>query len=233
MNFTRSAGALFAVHRFYQVDVVVFCEGGFPLSYADAMLFSDSVGTLDTLYWSSVVSHLGVNKTFHFKSVGSKSTINKIAEEVYRLNLGNVTVCRDSDYDRVLQRHITFSRVAWSMGYSWESDVVSLPVLERLVTNLLGGGLAKDAAIQEIGNKIGQLERDLQRWVEVDISLCARGYPGIFEREKPLAAIDMTAPPTLRTHALASRLASTGYKRKPRKVLAVAVGNVRARSESC
>ena len=221
MTFTRSSSSLYGIHRFYQADVVVFCEGGASLTYSEAIRYSDCSGTLDTLYWSSIVSRLGVQKTFHFKSVGGKLTIDALADEVRRLTLTTVTVCRDSDYDRRLGRNSTAGRIAWTMGYSWENDVVQTPVLEGLAESILGVGADREAAITEIRAAISQFERDLPRWTEIDISLCARGKPGMFERAKPLAAIDMTSPPNLRTVNLTTRLANAGHRRKPPAVLSV------------
>jgi hypothetical protein len=190
------------------------------------MKYTSTANTLDTLYWSSIANRLATGKIYHFKSVGCKLTIDTIGEESHRLGLDNITVCRDSDYDRVLGRHPTVGRIGWTMGYSWESDVTKPLVLENLALNLLGNGPDGNSAIQDIRAKTAQFERDAQRWVEVDISLCSRKCVGIFERDKPLAVIDMAAPPSLRTQHLINRLTSVGYQRKPRRVVAVSVNDV-------
>lgn len=224
--FTRSSSALYSIHRFFGVDVVVYCEGGPSLSYNDAVKQEVACGTLDTLYWSSVVSSFSINKKFHFKSVGGKVTINAISEEVEKLSLGNITVCRDSDYDRALGRAVSGGRIAWTMGYSWENDVVRPAVLESIAINLVGSGDDGISIIKDIRKKTSEFERDLQRWTEIDISLCSRGREGIFDRDKPLSAIDMESPPNLRKEGLAGRLISAGYQRKPKKVLSVATSDV-------
>lgn len=225
MTFTRSASSLFGIHRFYQVDVVVFCEGGIPLSYSEAIRYADCKGTLDTLYWSSIVNLLGLEKTYHFKSVGGKITIDTLADEVRRLALTTVTVCRDSDYDRRLGTHNPAGRVAWTMGYSWENDVVQSPVLEGLAESILGAGAERDGAITTIRAAVSRFERDLPRWIEIDVSLCARRKAGLFERAKPLSAIDMANPPNLRTADLTAKLANAGYRRKPPALFRVHVGD--------
>lgn len=230
MSFTRSPSALYGIHRFFQVDIVVFCEGGKSLTYADATSYNaKAINTLDTLYWSAIANRLETGKSYHFKSVGCKVTINAIGEEVHRLGLNSITVCRDSDYDRVLGRHPAVERIGWTMGYSWESDVVKPLVLENLIISILGDGPDGSSAIKGIRAKTARFERDLQRWVEIDISLCFRKSAGIFERDKPLSTIDMTAPPSLRCGHLINRLASAGYKRKPKRVIAVSVNEVTTR----
>ena len=101
MSFTRSSSALYGIHRFFGVDVVVYCEGGAPVTYQEAVSANRTDETLDTFYWSSLVATFESEKKFHFKSVGSKAIIHKIAKEINDLNLTNVSICRDSDYDKV------------------------------------------------------------------------------------------------------------------------------------
>lgn len=226
MTFRRSPGALHSVHLFFGVDVVVYCEGGRSLPLVDSIGATSSEITLDTIYWRSVVSSYGLPKTFHFKSIGGKENIRQICLDVDRLNLNNITVCKDSDYDHFVHADRPPRRVARTFGYSWENDVVKLPVLESLITSVIGVGPDGEAVIQELRTKILQMEIDLRRWAEVDISLCMRGRAGIFDRVTPLATIDMSAPPTIRVDALADRLKSAGYRRKPRKIVSVAAADV-------
>lgn len=221
MNFTRSQSALHSLHIFFNVDVVVYCEGGRSLSYNEAIETKDSDGTLDAFYWSSVVESYGFSKSFHFKSVGSKTVVNAIAEDVNSLGLSNVTVCRDADYERLLGRQISGTRIAWTSGYSWENDAISLKTLEGLAVNLIGNGQEGALFTTELRSKIKKLESQLSRWIEIDISLCSRGQSGIFDREKPLSSVDMSAPPALKLNVLHQKLVSAGHCRKPRKVVGI------------
>ncbi|MCE0743913.1 DUF4435 domain-containing protein, partial [Acetobacter sicerae] len=221
MSFTRSASALHSIHKFFGVDIVVYCEGGDSLSFANAVKHERLNGTLDTFYWRSVAQILDTGKIYHFKSIGGKDTINRIAEEVDRLSLRNISVCRDSDYDRARGIHPNSTRVAWTEGYSWENDVSRIQILEKLAINLMGAGDDCDSVIAKMKRKISEFEKELCKWVEVDVSFISRGRGGFFDREKPLSAIDMTCPPKLRLSALSQKLTSAGYHRKPRKVLSV------------
>ncbi|MBJ7377058.1 DUF4435 domain-containing protein [Sphingobium sp.] len=229
MTFTRSSSALYGIHKFFGVDVVVYCEGGKSLTYQEAIRTENTDGTLDTFYWSSLVNEYGIDKKFHFKSVGGKETIRAISIDIEKLNLTNVTVCRDSDYDRVLGKELNCSRLAWTYGYSWENDVLNIVVIENLVVNLVGSSGDGEAVIHQLREKFSKFQSDLRPWVEVDISLCSRGKKALFDREKPLSVIDMKAPPSLREGSLAQNLVAAGYRRKPRKVAAVSeeeVGSV-------
>lgn len=228
MSFTRSSSALHGIHRFFGVDIIVYCEGGRSLNYEEAVSAGNTDGTLDTFYWSSLVNEYGIDKKFHFKSVGSKETIKAIAGDIDRLSLRNVTVCRDSDYDKISGQAINCSRIAWTLGYSWENDVVNILVLENIVVNLIGNGADGASAIEELRNKFAKFQCDLRPWVEVDISLCSRGKKALFDREKPLSIIDMSSPPAIRAGSLAQRLSDAGYQRKPRKISSVNEADVAA-----
>lgn len=226
MSLRRSAGALHSLNRFYRVDVVVFCEGGESLAYEDAVKAAHTDGTLDALYWEAVISSYGFQKKYHVKSVGSKQTLSLIARDAHQEQVTSVSVCMDSDYDRLRGTHYATPRSAWTRGYSWENDVVTPTALESIAAMLAGSGASGLAMLQELRDKILRLEQELQRWTEIDISLCARGYGGLFDRDKPLAAVDMNDPPTVRHAALSQRLGAAGYHRKPRKVVSVALGEV-------
>jgi hypothetical protein len=226
MTLRRTAGALHSLNIFYRVDIVVFCEGGESLSYEDALNTSHTDGTLDSLYWDTIVKSYDIQKKYHVKSVGSKSTLRLIAEDVRDLNIASISICMDSDYERIRGVHYDGPRVAWTMGYSWENDVVSSPVLESILLMLVGSGAPGSEALQDLRERVSRLQQGLQRWTEIDISLCARGRAGLFDREKPLATIDMSNPPTARQAVLSHRLAAAGYKRRPRKVISVGFGDV-------
>jgi hypothetical protein len=221
MTFTRTPSSLFGIHRFFGVDVVVFCEGGQSISYAEAIRHATVRETHDTVYWRSVVSRLQIERSFHFKSVGCKSVIESIWADAVRLGLDNITVCRDSDYDRALGRLAAVGRIGCTMGYSWENDVFQLPVIEALALRVLGPGPDGTAAVQQIRAAIAQFERDLHRWVEVDISLYSRGLTGVFDKSKPLSVVDMSAPPTVRLDRLQEKLTTLGYKRMPNRVISL------------
>lgn len=219
MTFRRSPSALFSMHIFFRADVIVFCEGGTSLTYEDAFDTVEQNNTLDILYWRSVVDTYETGKIFHFKSVGSKSILNQISDDVEDMGIKTITICRDSDYDRILGRCSSAQRIAWTMGYSWENDVVRLPILRGLITTLIGSGAASDSIVVDLQDKITKLENDLSYWTEIDISLLSLGKIALFERSRPLSVIDMSAIPNLNIIALRKRLAAAGYRRKPRTVI--------------
>ncbi|MCZ8377029.1 MAG: DUF4435 domain-containing protein [Beijerinckiaceae bacterium] len=221
MNLRRSTSSLHSLNIFYKADVVVFCEGGTSLGYQQAISMTQNDGTLDSLYWESVINAFYNNKIYHVKSVGNKNTLKLIAEDVKNNNIKSISICMDSDYDRVLGKQYGGPRVVYTMGYSWENDVMSFPVLENLFQSLAGNGASGTAAFNDFRQRTSLLASWLQRWTEIDISCCARGKLALFDRQRPLSVIDMNDPPKPNHAMLAQRLLTIGYKRGPKRVVAV------------
>ena len=219
MTFRRTPSALLSYHRFLAVDLVVFCEGGQSLTYQEALNDGSTDGTLDTLYWSAVADMLGPwQKSFHFKSVGSKTVLKQIADEVFERDIKTVSVCRDQDYDGILNRKHACDRVAYTYGYSWENDVLDMKVLENLFTDIAGSGPRQQQILQDINLELTRFSRQIIRWIEIDVALHASSRGSIFDRRKPLFCIDLGKPPRLRDGALESRLVELGFTRGPRRV---------------
>lgn len=220
MNFRRTASSLASLHRFYGVDVVAFCEGGISMSAADALVGSmaDNV-TLDTLFWSTMVRTLKFVGRYHFKSVGNKETLISIARDIEAIGVTTITICLDSDYDHLLDRAVTLGRTAYTHGYSWENDVLSEPVLQRILSILIGSNANMERNLKEVFHR---LRFELAPWCEIDISLHAGRRGSIFDREKVLSCADLSANPLRLKHdVFKDRLKLCGYKKKPRCVVAV------------
>ncbi len=217
MMFQRSRSALSSMHLFFNVDVVVFCEGGASRNAADALELTLDGRTLDAMYWANVVSFHGLTKKYHFKSVGSKETLLTIASNVTAAGSTTVTVCIDSDYDVQLNKMIVCPRLAHTYGYSWESDVLDRSVLHGTLRHLVGP--PPSGVLADMENSITQLERDLVRWCEVDVALKAKAKPCVLDRRAPLSVVDLAAdPPRLSQAVLRRNLTAIGYQRVPKRV---------------
>ncbi|WP_409998039.1 DUF4435 domain-containing protein [Bradyrhizobium sp. SZCCHNRI1001] len=220
MTFRRTPSALGSLHRFYGADVVVFCEGGPSLTVTEALYSPPSSITLDIVFWSAVISLLRIGSTFHLKSVGSKTTLTSIALDVEAKGITTVTVCLDSDYDRLLGAAISAKRVAYTYGYSWENDVLTSNVVKQVLSCLIGR--LQPGSEQALSAELNQLESDIARWCEVDIALRAKKRLSLFNRDKPLSCADMTIkPPRLKHDALKQRLKECGYVRRPKTIVCV------------
>ncbi len=182
MTFQRSRSALSSMHLFFKADIVVFCEGGPSRSISEALAQSLDGRTLDAVYWTNVVCLLAIDKIYHLKSVGNKETLLTIAEYISISDCKTVTVCLDADYDVHLNRSVKNERVAYTSGYSWESDVLHREVVLRILTHLVGP--PPESLINELNQAIDELERQLVRWCEIDVSLRAKAKRCVFLTRK-------------------------------------------------
>ena len=223
MIFRRTESGFASYHRFYRVDVVVFCEGGYAIDVSAVLSGGGNSNTLDVLFWSSCVGLLRFDKTFHFKSIGSKTTLLSIAELAARLKISSISVCLDSDYDRILRRISPTSRTIYTHGYSWESDVLYFCTLERLVHMVFGErGDTKPSPSALLRTAVVDFNRELDRWCAMEVALSSRQLPLIFDHKKPLKYIELNIfPPKIRVAQLRRRLGELGFKRGPKRVVLI------------
>jgi hypothetical protein len=152
--------------------------------------------------------------------VGNKEALKSIAVDVEKSSVTTVTVCLDSDYDHILGGALSFRRIAYTYGYSWENDVISPLVILKILSCVIGPVPTKVA--QALLAALTQLETDIAPWCETDIALRAKKLPSIFSREKPLSCADMNKhPPCLNHISLKTKLKEFGYVRRPKRVVAV------------
>lgn len=222
MTLRRTPSALHSLHRFFQVDIVAFCEGGLSIDYNAAIARDNGdQSTLDVMFWQNVVHQLGFNKKYHFKSVGSKITLKSICDDVEREGISSISVCLDRDYDGHLNRLNGASRVCYTHGYSWENDVLSKKVVKAIVSDFIGVGGKQTKELENLENKLEQFQSSLPYWIEIDIALMRLGKPSVFLRSNPNASLDFTNHPSLRTAALEKALKDAGYKSRPKRCVRI------------
>jgi len=218
----RTASALHSLHRFFRVDIVVFCEGSDSVDYNRAIARElGNQTSLDVMFWSSVVQLLGTNKTYHFKSVGSKETLNAICKDIVDQDVSTISVCRDRDYDEILNRMSNCTRVCYSSGYSWENDVTHLSVVKSVILDFIGPGPQQTADLDLMESRFDLFRTSLPYWVEIDISLIRMRKKGIFDRKSANNCLDFEDHPSLRVAGLKTLLAELGYKTRPKRVLTI------------
>ena len=218
--FRRSASSLASLHKFYGVEIVIFCEGGPSRTTSEALSVAADGRTLDSIFWETVLNFNGFTRKYHIKSVGSKSVLVSIANDISKMKMSNISVCVDSDYDRILSRSSANHRVAFTHGYSWESDIIFAEILERVLVFLIGP--VSDATKRTLDDSIASIAEECVYWGEIDISLRRLNRPCIFDRDKPLRCVCLgTFPPSLDQSTLGRRLAELGYRRRPRRTVAL------------
>ncbi|WP_298240710.1 DUF4435 domain-containing protein [uncultured Bradyrhizobium sp.] len=222
MSFRRTPSGIANLHLFFRVDSIVFCEGGEPLGVTAALSGGGDESTLDCDFWRRTASFLGAKRTYHFKSIGSKSTLKLIAQDATTHSIATAIVCFDRDFDWHCQRELTQSRVAYTYGYSWENDAISEIALEGVFLRFFPRDARGQEILTSISNEMARFKKDVQPWCESEIALSFRGHKPIFDRNKPLASIDLNATPPRFSHERARQmLIGAGYARRPRRKIMV------------
>lgn len=165
--FKRTSSGLKNQHLFYNVDIVVFVEGG-DKSYSKAEVLSGKYHeeTEDIIYWKNVFSKFRALEKIKFKSVGSKSTIKEIAMDIVNGKLSTVMVAMDNEFDEVLNKRTTHSNILYTYGYSYENDVWNSRVIKAVIEELTA---------VEIDDKI--IEKTFEKFLKaLKLAVYADGY---------------------------------------------------------
>ncbi len=137
-GFRRTTSGLRNQHIFHNSDLIVFVEGG-KSQYTKEQVYNGEYNsdTEDIIYWKKVFEEFINDKKIKFKSVGSKSTIKEIADDVIDKSVQTVFVAMDNEFDEILNNRINHSNVFYTYGYSYENDVWESLVIKDVIEELL------------------------------------------------------------------------------------------------
>jgi hypothetical protein len=135
-DFKRTNNGLNNQHLFYDVDLIVFVEGGKSFSISEVYAGSFHSETEDIIFWRNIFSKFNTQKKIKFKSVGSKSTIKEIALDIVNDKLQTVIVAMDNEFDEMLKQRFDHPNVYYTYGYSWENDVWNELVIKSIIEEL-------------------------------------------------------------------------------------------------
>ncbi|MDF3079166.1 MAG: hypothetical protein K0S09_3055 [Sphingobacteriaceae bacterium] len=136
-SFRRTNSGLNNQHLFYDVDLIVFLEGG-KTSYNKTQVYAGNYSkeTEDIIFWKNIFSKFKSGKKIKFKSVGSKTTIKEIAVDIIDGKITTVMVAMDNEFDEILNQRINHPNVYYTYGYSWENDVWNQNVIKSVIEEL-------------------------------------------------------------------------------------------------
>lgn len=136
-SFQRTSSGLNNQHLFYNVDFIVFLEGG-SSSYNKIEVYAGkySSETEDIIFWQNIFNKFMCGKKIKFKSIGSKSTIKEIVVDIIAGKLKTVMVAMDNEFDEILRNRINHPNVYYTHGYSWENDVWNQHVIKSVIKEL-------------------------------------------------------------------------------------------------
>lgn len=182
--FTRTDFGLANEHRFFGVDLVVYCEG---------VPQADNSASLDEAYWSNVFMKFG--RHVHCKSSGSKTDLKALADRVIANKINTITIAMDRDYDDFTGNIKNHKSVVYSFGYSWENDALARinfrSVMSMFVTLRDYNQLERD--FKEFSTKQSEL---LRRAFAIDLKYINHQKP-LFDRNKPYSVLRVSHNETL------------------------------------
>lgn len=111
MSLERTNYGLNNEHLFYDVSLIVYCEGK-----------ENDGSTHDEMFWTKVLSSFGISCVC--KSRGSKPNIVPLALRAIEGDVKNIAFALDKDYGDYCDQLIKDRRVIYTYGYSWENDIL-------------------------------------------------------------------------------------------------------------
>ena len=136
-TFKRTISGLNNQHLFYDVDLILFLEGG-SMSYNKLEVYEGkySSETEDIIFWKKIFNKFATKTKIKFKSIGSKTTIREIALDIVNGQLKTVMVAMDNEFDEILKRRIEHNQIFYTHGYSWENDIWNQEVIKAVIEEL-------------------------------------------------------------------------------------------------
>lgn len=136
-GFRRTKSGLSNQHLFYDVDVVLYLEGG-SKSFNKQEAYEDNYSneTEDIIFWKNIFDRFRTSTKIKYKSIGSKTTVKEIAIDIIEGDIKTVFVAMDNEFDEILNKRINHPNVFYTNGYSWENDVWGHQVIKKIIEEL-------------------------------------------------------------------------------------------------
>jgi len=164
VTFQRSNSGLSSLYLFYEVESIVFVEGGGDTLSLESLIGGDSnTAGHDFKFWSHLFKRFLKRKRFKFRPVGSKSTLLQLASLISDGRVRNVLVCMDRDFDNYSGRLLHHPRILYTHGYSWENDAWSLQS-SIAVFRKISHAVDDTEALAELKSAFAAFETKL-RWI--------------------------------------------------------------------
>lgn len=172
--FTRTNSGISNQHIFYNVDLIIYTEGGSETFTLDkAMNGKGNTYSVDIRFWKSVLAKL--DKRIKFKAVGSKTTCLSLCEKIINKEVINTAVAMDRDIDGFTGNLIDSPYILYSKGYSWENDVFTRELTCEQVESLLLVDSLPDEIISIIDDSYSKFRRIGKNLAKLEIIFRTNG----------------------------------------------------------
>lgn len=138
MTFLRTEEGLTNQALFRDVDIVIYTEGGENSYSIEDILKGDfNEWSIDQVFWDGILQKHKFEQKYKLLPIGSKTTLEHIANMIVNEKVENVGVAMDTDLDDINGTKKISPYILYTYGYSWESDVFEFSVLEHFVIDYL------------------------------------------------------------------------------------------------
>ena len=201
MIFRRTPSGLSNQHLFFNVDTVIFVEGGLK-SYAKEEVYEGKFNSsaIDIKYWECIFSSYHPDTKYHYRAVGSKATLESIANDIENGVVKNVFVAMDRDHSKLNNKLKKVVGVFYTFGYSWENDVLNPIVVEDVFHLICVIDRDEVDITNEISLAFQAFSNDISEAVSVDCFL-SKSERSLFPRPNPSCCllIKKNKKPTVNT----------------------------------
>lgn len=172
MMFARTDAGVSNSPMFFGVDYIVYTEGGKKsISVEEYELGVGNDSAMDIGFWRALFEKYGFKKRLRFRAVGSRTTLDHIANKVQSGAVKNTIVVKDRDLDLYVGVSWSSPFIIQTYGYSWENDVWSKDMVIGLLDDLDKSGGLNPAVISEVSQAFHGFWRHVSRLVFLEIGL--------------------------------------------------------------
>jgi hypothetical protein len=171
MSFLRTPSGISNLRYFLDVDFVLYVEGGDSPNLEELLAGKYSTESQDIHFWRTVFAACSSSVRLAYRAVGSKVTLQYLCRLLINGTVQGSLIAMDRDYDHIYGKLITSPFVFYTFGHSWETDVWSPNVVERLFYSLTASGVDKSLLTPEIVDLYDKFRTDSRHAIRADI-LC-------------------------------------------------------------
>lgn len=211
MTLTRTKSGLQNLHILKGVDLVVYTEGGEQKTFTKEEIIAGAghQKSVDIRFWKKMFAHHLPGKEIKILSVGSCTTLNKIASDVSTGNLKNVCVAMDRDYSVFWRNHVEHRQVVRTRTYSWENELFQTDIVFRAFEQLVIDDFNEADTRKIISDARQTLLSQLRHLLRADLVLVAANK-SLFCRKQPASCFKHMnrplAPPEIDCARMKARL---------------------------
>jgi hypothetical protein len=221
MNFRRTNSGLSNLHLFHSVDAIVFVEGGnvtFTIDQITEGRYNSQAN--DIKYWQIIFETFEPSKAFHFRAVGSNNTIDEIARSIASKEITHVFVARDRDFDHWHGTLPAGPGIFYTIGYSWENDVWTPPVVFATFKKFSNAPDSEIEALKLIDSEFAKMYRSMTGCVRADAILTFNKADGIPKTELiKVVRPSQTGPPTISRETVRALVRARRLKTRPQRLI--------------